>query len=112
MDRTKQNPVRELPIKTCLACGGTWFREVILDQFQTEDKEDITLRWGYEGGRISTLPMTVLVCLCGTPFCPPIGGVRGGNTPNLEILRFNDSFERVEKVQRFRKDWTPYEQEI
>jgi hypothetical protein len=42
MDRTKQNPVRELPIKTCLACGGTWFREVIHHQFLTEDQEDIT----------------------------------------------------------------------
>jgi nucleoid DNA-binding protein len=112
MDRTKQNPVRKFPIKTCLACGGAWFREVILDQFLTEDKEDITLRWGCRVGRISTMPMTVLVCLCATPFFPPIGGVRGGNTPNLELCQFVNSFDGAERVQAFRKDWTPYEQEI
>jgi nucleoid DNA-binding protein len=113
MDRAKQNPVKKtLPTKTCLACGGTWFREVILNQYPPEDQERLTLASGREVRPISMMPMTVAVCLCGTPFRPPIGGVRGGHTPNRAINQFHESFACVEQYQSFRQDWTPHEQEI
>ena len=37
--------------------------------------------------------MTLLVCLCGRPLKPEIGGVRPGHTPNLELRQLLDSLK-------------------
>jgi nucleoid DNA-binding protein len=37
--------------------------------------------------------MTLLVCLCGAPLTPSIGGVRGGRTPNVELVKLLDSLQ-------------------
>src|SRR5215471_3053647 len=102
MDRAKQDSVRRLPIKTCLACGGTWFRQVVVDWPRPPGQQDAA--GGIPIRMIVHMPMTVLVCLCGTPFRPPIGGIRGGHTPNAEINHFFRSFESAERLNGFRKD--------
>ena len=37
-------------------------------------------------GQFSTGAMTLLVCLCGSPLAPDIGGVRSGHTFNTELV--------------------------
>jgi hypothetical protein len=64
---------------TCLACGGEWFRDVSYHAFLPEESWPI---WPDLTGHASHMPMTVCVCLCGTPLNPEIGGLRGGKTPN------------------------------
>ena len=44
------------------------------------------------------MPQTILVCLCGTPVAPRLGGVRGGRTPNLELSQFVESLDQAQKV--------------
>ncbi len=105
MDRTKQDSMKQLPIKTCPYCGGTWFREVPLDRYLPPDQQDLTRAWGSPTGAIGRMPMTVLVCLCGEPFRPPIGGIRGGHTPNAELSGFFKSLGLVDRVEGFRKNW-------
>jgi hypothetical protein len=90
-----QNPVKRLPITVCPACGGTWFREVTLNEFLPQEMEWVTLSWGCELGRINRMPMTVLICFCGTVLRPRIGSIRGGRTPNWEITQFFKSFNRT-----------------
>lgn len=75
--------MRALPKVTCQHCGSTWFREVPLDQFATLESTEPT----------SVMGLSVLVCLCGTPARPNLGGLRGGRTPNVEISTFMNNFE-------------------
>lgn len=101
---------RSIPIKTCLACGCTWFREATLHQFLPAGKE----RYGDSGpevGQDSLMPMTVVICLCDTPFRPSLGGIRGGHTHNSELVNFYRSFEKVEQRLRFLRDRAPLEKE-
>jgi nucleoid DNA-binding protein len=87
--------MREIPLNICLACGGNWFREVDCYRFLREESVgSFWPGWPDLVGRISPGPMTLLVCLCGTPLAPSIGGVRGGRTPNVELLQFLDSLEQ------------------
>jgi nucleoid DNA-binding protein len=39
--------------------------------------------------------MAVLVCVCGAPAEPVLGGIRGGHTPNVEMARFFEGFKRL-----------------
>jgi len=86
--------MREIPLNICSACGGNWFREVDCYQFLREESVGSSCAsWPDLVGRISPGPMTLLICLCGTPLAPLIGGVRGGRTPNLELVQFLDSLK-------------------
>ena len=44
------------------------------------------------------MPQTMLVCLCGTPVLPKLGGIRGGKTVNVELDQFHQSLDRVQDV--------------
>jgi nucleoid DNA-binding protein len=92
-------------VKTCLACQGTWFREVTLHDFASWQE-------GGELEQISRMPMTILICLCGTPFRPPIGGVRGGRTPNHELWAFLNHFDSAERYQKSCHDLARYEKKV
>ena len=48
-------------------------------------------------GQLSVIPMTIAICLCGTPQTPNIGGVRGGHTPNAELVTLRDSLDQAQK---------------
>jgi nucleoid DNA-binding protein len=39
---------------------------------------------------------TMLVCLCGKPVLPKLGGIRGGRTPNVELAQFYQSLDLVQ----------------
>ncbi len=74
---------REFPLNTCLACGGSWFREADFYEFSAEESsEPIT------GGAKS-----LRVCLCGTPLAPDIGAETGSQ----ELKRFMASFHNGRK---------------
>jgi hypothetical protein len=87
MDRSQQDLV--IPITACAACGGTWFREKTFYAFVPERQELLTLAWECEPGRVSRMPMTILVCLCGTRLRPRMGGLRGGYTPTRSWRSFS-----------------------
>jgi nucleoid DNA-binding protein len=86
--------MREIPLKTCPACGGDWFREADYYRFLREERvNSICPTWPNMVGQLSMAPMTLLVCLCGTPLRPEIGGVRGGYTSNRELMQFLGGLE-------------------
>jgi hypothetical protein len=71
------HPPKQPPLMTCLACRGTWFRQA--DYYQFLPEESIGGYWTTGPdlvGKNSIIPMTIAVCLCGTPQTPNIGGVR------------------------------------
>jgi hypothetical protein len=83
---------------TCLACGGEWFREAShFAFFPVESLGSFWDTWPVLTGQDSYIPMTVLVCLCGTPLDPEIVGLRGGRTPNRELNRFLESLAKAKK---------------
>jgi nucleoid DNA-binding protein len=86
--------MREMPLNICPACGGDWFREA--DYYEVFREESVRPSWPPPDlvGQISMGPMTLLVCLCGTPLKPSIGGLRGGRTPNVELLKLFDSLRK------------------
>ena len=47
---------------------------------------------------MSLMPQTMLVCLCGTPVAPQLGGIRGGRTPNVEMVQFLRSLDQVKEA--------------
>jgi hypothetical protein len=87
--------VTEFPLRICQACGGNWFRAASFYEFQREELVGI---WRTPDlvGRISPSPMTIGVCLCGSPWSPSIGGVHGGHTPNAELNKFMSSLEQAQ----------------
>jgi hypothetical protein len=111
MDRPKQAPVKQLPLKTCPACGGTWFQAVHPGRFLPLEQALAARAQGNEAGCISQMQITVLVCLCGTPFRPSPSGVFGVDTWNAEIASFYESFACADRVENFRADWAPHERE-
>jgi hypothetical protein len=106
----KQNPVRtgrsrELPLARCLACDGYWFREADFYRFRREEYLGrFWDTWPELTGRLSTAPMTLLVCLCGSPLRPNLGGVRGGHTPNFEVGRLFSGLKAAHRAIRQRHD--------
>ena len=94
------NPARESrpgwPLKVCPACGGDWFREADYYRFLREE----TLRgswptWPVLVGQLGRGAMTLLVCLCGSPLAPDIGGVRGGRAFNTELIALLASLQKA-----------------
>jgi nucleoid DNA-binding protein len=54
--------------------------------------------WPELVGQLSTIPMTLAVCLCGTPQLPRLGGLHGGHTPNAELTRLMDSLQEAREL--------------
>ena len=79
-------------LKTCSACGGTWFRQADFFQFLREETLGGSWpTWPDLVGQASAMSMGIAVCLCGTPQLPNLGGLRGGRTPNAEISMLLES---------------------
>jgi len=72
------------------ACDGYW-READFYGFLREECVGIWECWPELIGLATRMIMTIRVCLCGTPFWPTLGGVRGGHTPNAELHRLMES---------------------
>lgn len=60
--------------------------------------------------------MTTLICLCGARHTPKIGGIRGGRTPNRELMIYRDSLQRAQRyldvdrrVQIFERELADWE---
>ena len=104
--------VKKLPVKTCEACGGAWFRELNLDRFRPWNEWSAR---GFEDPRvyITRMPLTG----GGLPlrhalFRPRVGGVLAGHTPNAEINQFFESLACASIGRTaFGKEWLlPHEQ--
>ena len=104
MDRAIENSMTNVLLRTCPACQGTWFREATLYEFGRGP-------YGAEPEQVSHMPMTVLICLCGTPLRPLVGGVRGGRTPNRELLQFRGNLERAERYRESRHNLSRHQQQ-
>ena len=83
-------------MNVCPACGGDWFRQADPYEFLREETLGYFWpTWPDLVGQLSTGVMTLLVCLCGSPLTPRIGGVRGGDTFNQELTALLDSLRKV-----------------
>ena len=96
MNNLSTEPRPRGPWNVFPVCGGDWFREADPYEFLRE----VTLgsmwpTWRALVGQLSIQPMTLLVCLCGSPLAPRIGGVPGGHTFNSELAALLDSFSKV-----------------
>lgn len=67
----------------CAACGGEWFFVIGFNKYANQYSS-------MPGGDLNELShtQTIRICLCGEPFNPNIGGVRGGHTPNSILNDF------------------------
>src|ERR1035438_1183515 len=94
------------PLNVCPACGGDWFRQVNSYEFQREETLGYCQEtWPLLVGRLSKGVMTLLVCLCGSPLTPRIGGVRGGDTFNRELVALLASLRKVlDRLEDIRSD--------
>ena len=82
-DNPRTGRIREVPLKRCSACGGTWFRVADFYAFWREETLGAFWEtWPELVGKNSLALMGTAICLCGTPQRPSIGGIRGGRTPN------------------------------
>jgi hypothetical protein len=75
---------KQFPLKICAACGSDWFRKMSINRYSCAEKP------------ISRGQMEVLVCICGTPFEPNIGGVPPSPTAEYELSAFWQSFAQAE----------------
>jgi nucleoid DNA-binding protein len=96
---------REIPLATCGACGSTWFRASDFYAFKPEQfLGPFWKGWPLLVGQDSMAPMTILICLCGTPLDPSIGGLQGGHTPLRELSEFLESLGRAKEQLRQLRD--------
>lgn len=72
----------------CQSCSGEWFFEASLNKYSN-------MYSSMPGGDLNPLsqPQTIRICLCGEPFEPNIGGVRGGRTPNNILSEFKTAMQ-------------------
>ncbi len=77
--------------QVCPHCGSEWF--------YGRDFAGVEVVAGLEG-----VQHRVIICLCGMPQQPVIGGVRGGKTPNRAIHSFDRDFERTQRIATVTKD--------
>ena len=86
--------MRDMPLNTCPTCGGNWFREADYYEFLREESLGLSWpTWPELVGQISMAPMPLLVCLCGAPRYPSLGGIRGGRTSNLQLVQLLNSLK-------------------
>ena len=76
--------LKPLPVKTCPACRGTWFRQADYYLFFTEESR-LSYQWADLGGPQSHICMTIAVCLCGRPQTPVLAGEVWGSSANVEL---------------------------
>jgi hypothetical protein len=74
----------------CDKCGSTHFTAVSYFQYAVGHYSSAP---GGDLHQIGEMPQTILVCICGEPKTPNIGGVRGGRTASGEIKGFLDSLK-------------------
>ena len=87
-------PLARIPLRTCLVCGGNWFREGDFYEFLREEAVgSFWPTWPELVGQKSPGPMTLGICLCGSPWTPLLGGVRWGRTPNQLVHNLMKSLE-------------------
>ena len=98
VDNPRTGRIREVPLRICSACGGTWFRVADFHAFSREEiLGPFWDTWPELVGKNSQALMGVAICLCGTPHPPSLGGIRSGRTPNLELMRFMASLESAQQ---------------
>src|ERR1017187_2129218 len=68
-----------------LAAETGFERRIITKFLREESLGSMRPGWPVLVGQLSIGVMTSLVCLCGSPLAPRIGGVRGGHTFNTEL---------------------------
>ena len=77
----------------CDRCGSTHFAAVSYFQYAVGHYSSAP---GGDLHQIGDMPQTILVCICGEPKSPNIGGVRGGRTATAEIGSFLDSLHKAQ----------------
>ena len=102
---------RDLPVKRCAECGGTWFRVIDVSLYASDEPRMTAVNWRGESEQISRMPMRVLVCLCGAPLPPRLGGMRGGRTPNAELSSLFHSLSAAERRRPREEEWLTYASE-
>ena len=70
---------KHFPLQLCPACGSTWFRKSGIEQYSPA------------GVVISRVHMEVLVCLCGAPLKPELGGMPESTAVAQELSAFFES---------------------
>jgi nucleoid DNA-binding protein len=110
MDRPFHNTPK-LQNTTCQACGGTWFREATIRSFAADPSMLGLPSPDCGPGQGSKMPMTILICLCGAPFCMrPIG--ERGNTAKAELAQYSRSSDCVKSYENSRNDGPGLEQKV
>ena len=110
MDRQIQEPSK-LQITVCPACGGKWFREATVHTYAADSSVLSPLSSDCEPARIGKMPMTVLICLCGTPLCMRPMGERGG-TAKAELAQYSRTADCVKRHEDSRTTFSELEQEF
>jgi nucleoid DNA-binding protein len=93
------------PSNVCPLCGGDWFRET--DYYRFLKEESLAFSWSTLPalvGQLSREPMIVLVCLCGSPLAPKIGGAFGNFNTERVALRtsLRQALDRLEDLRSAR----------
>ena len=91
--------MKALPVQVCRACGGTLFMEAALHSFPDEAS---AARRG-QPDSISVIPLSILICLCGTPLRPQVGGLHTGQI-QAELDRFFASFDSLQAYRTSHAD--------
>jgi nucleoid DNA-binding protein len=92
-------------LNVCPACGGDWFREADYYEFLREETLGYFQEtWPLLVGQLSRGIMTLLVCLCGSPLAPDVGGLSGKSFFN-ELLALRASLRKVlDRLEDIRSD--------
>ena len=78
---------------TCEHCGGTHFYQAEFRQYAVGHYASSP---GGDLHPIGGMPQVILICICGWPKSPNIGGIRGGRTASGEIANFLDSLKKAQ----------------
>lgn len=90
--------------QVCPHCGSEWFYERRFEGVDGVPDSDLTYLLANRLGLPGRGSHWVLICLCGMPQRPLIGGMRGGRSPNVSIGRFFEDFARTQRIDDVTKD--------
>ena len=77
----------------CEHCGGSHFAAVEFRQYAVGHYASSP---GGDLHAIGGMPQVIMVCICGWPKSPNIGGIRGGRTASGEVASFLDSLRKAQ----------------